>query len=124
MHLVFAAVTVPLLLTYGLDGYAAGMAILTAASIAARTYFLRRMFDGFAFLRHAGRAIAPVLPAAAAVLSIRLLETGSRTLSMAIAEAVLYLTVAAAATFVCERSLLREIASYLRRPDSGDLAPA
>jgi lipopolysaccharide exporter len=120
---VFFAVTVPLLFAEGLDGYAAGMAILTVASIAGRTYFLGKMFAGLAFARHAARAIAPVVPATAAVLSMRLLESGSRALWMAIAEAVLFLAITAAATFMLERPLIREIASYLRRPSAGDLAP-
>jgi O-antigen/teichoic acid export membrane protein len=121
--IVFFGVTVPLLFAEGLDGFAAGMAILTAASIAGRTYFLHKMFAGVAFARHAARAVAPALPAAASVLSMRLLETGGRALWMAIAEAVVFLAVTAAATFMFERPLIREIASYLRRPAAGDLAP-
>ena len=121
---VFGAVTIPLLFAYGLDGYAAGMAILTAVSLAARTFFLSRLFSHFAFLRHALRAIAPIVPATAAVLGIRLLESGERTISMALGEAVVFIAVAAAATFALERPLIREVASYLRRPRSGELAAA
>jgi O-antigen/teichoic acid export membrane protein len=112
---VFIAVTAPLLIAYELDGYAAGMAILTAVSLGARTFFLARLFDDFGFLRHAIRAAAPVVPAAAAVLCVRLLESGSRSPSMAVAEAVGYLLVVAAATYALERPLIREVLSYLRR---------
>jgi O-antigen/teichoic acid export membrane protein len=120
----FFGVTVPLMIAGGLGGYAAGMAILAAASIAARTYFLRKLFAGLGFVHHAGRAIAPVVPAAAIVLAMRLLETGDRTLPMAIIEALVYLTITTAATFVLERPLIREVAAYLRRPNAGGLAPA
>jgi PST family polysaccharide transporter len=119
---VFAGVTVPLMLGNGIDGYAAGMAILTAASIAGRAFFLRRMFVRLVFLRHAARAIAPVVPAAAAVLLMRLVE-GDRTLAIAGAEVAAYLAIVAAATFALERPLIRELATYLRRP-GGELAPA
>ena len=111
---VFLAVTTPLLLTDGLDGYAVGMAILTAASIAGRTFFLSRLFTRFAFLPHAVRAITPVVPAAAAVLLMRVVESGDRTLAMALAEATIFLALTAAATFVFERSLIREVLGYLR----------
>jgi hypothetical protein len=40
--------------------------------------------------------------------------TGDRTLAMAIAELVLFGLVTLAATFVLERSLLRELLGYLR----------
>jgi O-antigen/teichoic acid export membrane protein len=112
--IVFVAVTAPLLIAYELDGYAAGMAILTAVSLAARTFFLARLFDDFGFLRHAIRAAAPVVPAAAAVLCVRLLESGARSPSIAIAEAAGYLLVVAAATYALERPLIREVLSYLR----------
>jgi O-antigen/teichoic acid export membrane protein len=120
---VFFAVTVPLLFAEGLDGYAAGMAILTVISIAGRTYFLGKMFAGVAFVRHAARAIAPVVPAVATVLLMRQLESGGRALWMAIAEAVVFLAVTATATFMFERPLIREVVSYLRRPASGELMP-
>ncbi len=111
---VFLAVTTPLLIVYGLDGYAAGMAILTAVSLAARTWFLGRLFDQLSFLRHALRAAAPVLPAAAAVLCARLVGGGPRSLSIALAEAAGYLVVVVGATYALERPLIREVLSYLR----------
>lgn len=111
---VFLAVTTPLLLAYGLDGYAAGMAILTGVSLAARTYFLARLFDDFGFLRHALRAAAPVVPAAAAVLFARLADAGGRSLPVAVAEAAGYLVIVLVATYGFERPLIREVLSYLR----------
>jgi len=111
---VFLAVTAPLLVVHGLDGFAVGMAIVTVASIAARSFFLRRLFRGFAVLPYALRAVAPMIPATAAVLAMRLLESGERTAAMAIGEAAVFLAIAAAAMFVLERSLIRESLTYLR----------
>jgi len=50
------------------------------------------------------------------VLAVRGLESGPRTLQMAIGELVLYVAVTAALTVWLERSLLREAIGYLRRP--------
>jgi O-antigen/teichoic acid export membrane protein len=110
----FLAVTVPLTFAYGLDGYAAGMAAVTAVSLAMRGWYLRRLFRGFRILRHALRAVAPTLPAAGAVLLTRVVVSADRTLTMAIGELVLYLVVTLAATVVLERALLRELLGYLR----------
>jgi hypothetical protein len=65
--------------------------------------------------RHAARAIAPTLPAAAAVLAVRALG-GPDTLAATLAEAALYVAATVAATWALERDLLREVAGYLRRP--------
>ena len=54
------------------------------------------------------------MPAVAGVLCVRLLESGARSPSMAIAEAAGYLLVVAAATYALERPLIREVLSYLR----------
>ena len=97
-RVVFVAVTAPLLIAYELDGYAVGMAILTVGQPGARTFFLARLFDGFGFLSHAMRAAAPVVPAAAAVLGVACSRAAPRAASMAVAEAVGYLLVVAAAT--------------------------
>jgi hypothetical protein len=76
--------------------------------------YLRRLFPEFRLLRHAGRAIAPTIPAAAAVLLARGIEDGERTAAMAVVELVAYLAVTVAATFWLERALLREAFGYLR----------
>jgi PST family polysaccharide transporter len=116
---VFLATGVPLLLSHGLDGLAVGMGVMTVWVLAARTYFLTRLFAGFRMARHAARAIAPTVPAVIVVLALRAVETGSRTLPIAIAELVAYVAATAVATFALERSLLREVAGYLRRRAPG-----
>jgi O-antigen/teichoic acid export membrane protein len=111
--LVFVAVAIPLLVTDGLEGLGIGMAAAAATGIAGRAFYLVKMFDGFAIVRHAAHAAAPVLPAAAAVLALRAID-GHRSLAIALAEIALYVVIAVVATLVLERSLLRELAGSLR----------
>lgn len=109
----FCAIALPLLATDGLDGFAIGMAVTTAVQLAVRFVYLRRLFPGFRVWLHIGRAVLPTLPAAAAVLAMRLVESGERTAAMAAAEVAVYVVVTIAATAAFERKLLREVAGYL-----------
>jgi O-antigen/teichoic acid export membrane protein len=111
--IVFCTVTVPLLVSHGLDGFALGMAILTVISICARGFFLRRLFRGLGMLRHGARAIAPTVPAVAGVLAIRAAESGGRSAAFVAVEASAYLLLTGLATFALERALLREMLGYL-----------
>jgi O-antigen/teichoic acid export membrane protein len=123
---VFLVTAVPLLAIYGLEGYAVGMAIMVAVSLVARGYYLRKLFPTYNFALEAARAVAPVVPAAGAVLGLRLIESGDRTLALAIGEGVLFVALTVIATWFTERGLLREMIGYLRgrsRPISGG-APA
>ena len=110
----FLVAAVPLTVAYGLDGYAAGMAIVTVVSLAMRGFYLRRLFRGFRMLSHALRAVAPTVPAAAAVLAARALLSVDRTAAVAAAELAAFAAIAAAATLALERELLRELGGYLR----------
>jgi O-antigen/teichoic acid export membrane protein len=110
----FFAVAVPLMIAEGLTGFAAGMGAVGLATLACRGYFLTRLFDGFDMARHILRALAPSVPAVAAVLAARALDGPHRTVGVALAELGLYLAVTAAATWVFERDLLREAVGYLR----------
>jgi UDP-N-acetylmuramyl pentapeptide phosphotransferase/UDP-N-acetylglucosamine-1-phosphate transferase len=107
-------ISVPLLLADGLDGLAAGVAITTVIGLAARVWYLSRLFPALQILVHSARAIAPTLPAAAAVLAVRAAVDAERTLGLALAELALFAAVAAAATYAAERPLLREVAAYVR----------
>jgi polysaccharide transporter, PST family len=111
--LAFLAFSVPLLLLYGLDGFGAGLGLMTLVSLAARSYFLTKLFPGFQMLVHAARAIAPTVPAAAITLAVRALEP-KRSLAVAVAELALYLAITLAATWVFERNLLREAFGYVK----------
>jgi O-antigen/teichoic acid export membrane protein len=104
---------IPLMFAHGLTGLAIGIAAGTTVDLALRAWYLSRLFEGFALVRHALRAVLPTLPAVAVVLLIRMLESGPRTAAMAAAELVIYTLVTVLATWFLERKLLREAAGYL-----------
>jgi PST family polysaccharide transporter len=110
----FALLAVPLILLFGLTGYAIGWGAMTLLQIAGRGWYLSKLFSGFRIARHFARAIAPSVPAAAAVLAMRLAESGSRGEAAVVGELVLYVLVTIAATAVFERPLMREVGGYLR----------
>jgi O-antigen/teichoic acid export membrane protein len=112
----FVGVVIPLLLTDGLQGLAIGLAVQAGTVVIVRAYFLRRLFAGFTLGRHVLRAIAPSIPAVAAVVLARALESGARGEARALGELALYGAVTVAATLVFERDLLREARGYLGRP--------
>lgn len=111
---VFLLVTVPAMLTWGLDGLAGGMAVMTVADIAARYHYIRRLFPNFRLTRYLVRGIAPVLPAAATVLALRLVD-GDRSAAVALGELLAYGAVAVVATLLLERKLVQEMAGYVRK---------
>ncbi len=111
----FLAVVVPLLFAYELDGFAAGLAVMTVVSLTARWYFITKLFPGIEVAWHMGRAILPTVPAVAAVLLVRLVYDGDRSGELALAELGLYAVVTVIATLVIERALIREVLGYLRR---------
>jgi O-antigen/teichoic acid export membrane protein len=115
----FFVAIVPLMIAFGLTGYAAGLAVATVTQLAVRAYYLRDLFHGFKIMRHVLRAIAPSLPAAGVVLLLRLVAGGDRTLPRALAEVALYLAVTALATYYFERRLLIELLGYLRGRGGG-----
>jgi O-antigen/teichoic acid export membrane protein len=114
------AITLPLMISQGLDGYAVGMAIGTLVSVAGRFYFLKRIFPGSGLLAHCVRSFAPVVPPAVAILALRAVEPSTRTLGFALAELALFAIGVVLSTAAFERDLLREVVGYLRR---GSAAP-
>ncbi len=80
-----------------------------------RMFYLRRLFPDFRFLRHTARALLPSVPAVAIVFAVRLTFGEAGSLLAALAMVTLYVLVTLAATALVERTLLREIAAYLRR---------
>jgi lipopolysaccharide exporter len=110
---IFLVCGIPLLLAFGLPGFAAGIAAQALAALILRAYYLQRLFPGFDFLRHAARAFLPTLPAAGAVLLARAVEPHGRTLAMALGELALYGLVTVAATLYLESGLLREAVGAL-----------
>jgi O-antigen/teichoic acid export membrane protein len=112
--LTFALALVPLMIAFGLTGYAAGMAVGVVAQMFVRSYFLRRLFPQFRALRYFARSIAPSVPAAAVILLLRVLADGGRTPVRALGELLLYTVVVILATLYFEGPLLREMVGYLR----------
>jgi hypothetical protein len=55
------------------------------------------------------------VPAALLILGLRLIEPMHRSVGLAIAELVIYALATVAGTAVFERSLMAEVAGYLRR---------
>jgi O-antigen/teichoic acid export membrane protein len=107
---VFLVCGIPLLLAFGLPGFAVGIAAQAAAALVLRAYWLHQLFPGFGFLRHAARAFLPTIPATAVVLAARLLEPRGRTPATALGELCAYVLVTVMATLYLESGLLREAA--------------
>jgi polysaccharide transporter, PST family len=111
---VFFLITTPLMLTLGLTGYAIGMAATTVLELILRGWFLSRLFAGFNLTRHIVRAIAPIVPPVVLVFGLRMLESGDRSVGMALAELALYGVATVASTFLFERRFIGELMGYLR----------
>lgn len=119
----FLCVSVPAIIAFGLTGYAAGLAAITAVQVALRAWFMRRLFGTFSAIRQLVRAIVPTVPAAAAILSLRLASGGQASAMRAVAEVVLYSATAIVSTVVIERALVDEMWNYLRRRRRPTLSP-
>jgi O-antigen/teichoic acid export membrane protein len=113
--IAFAFVTAPMLFIVGVDGYAAGAAATVLLQLGVRAHYLRRIFSGFGFFTHLLRAFAPSVAAVAAVLGMRAIADGDRSLEMVLAELAVYGVLTVVATFAFERRLLGEMVGYLKR---------
>jgi lipopolysaccharide exporter len=114
----YVAVALPLLIADGLPGFEIGMAVSALVGVTGRIAYLSRLFPTLDMARHIVRAIVPTVPAATAVLAVRTVSH-SHGLEAAIAELLLYVAIALAATVTLERPLLRELRDYLApRPAS------
>jgi O-antigen/teichoic acid export membrane protein len=111
---VVLGVGLPLLFVDGLTGLAIGIAAGALTNLLIRAVYVSRLFEGFAFARHALRAVLPTVPAVAVVLVARALWSGPRSASAAVIQLVAYVLVTVAATWLAERSLLREVLGYVK----------
>jgi O-antigen/teichoic acid export membrane protein len=111
---VFAVVSVPAMLAWGVTGYAVGFAAANAVQIAIRGYYMRQLFQDFSAIRQLGRAVLPTVPPAVLILALHALAPGHRSLSRAIAELVTYSLGVVLFTWLFERSLVTELLGYLR----------
>ncbi|MGI8512192.1 MAG: oligosaccharide flippase family protein [Solirubrobacteraceae bacterium] len=120
----FVVAVPPLIAADGLRGYGIGMMVMTATALAARAFYLARLFPGFVLARHAARAVLPTVPAVLVVLAVREIERVDRTIPVALGELALYGAVTLAATLIFERTLLREVLGYLRGRGAASTAAA
>jgi O-antigen/teichoic acid export membrane protein len=112
--LAVMAIPVPLLATEGLTAFGYGLTAATVIGIVVRMRYLRRIFPGLPLVAHVVRGIGPTLPAVAAVLAVRALDPGPRSVGRVVAEAALFTAIAIASTYMSEHKLLRESFGYLR----------
>jgi O-antigen/teichoic acid export membrane protein len=111
---VFVVVAIPVILEFGLAGYAAGFAAANVAQVALRGYYMRKMLGGFSVLTQLGRAIVPTMPAAALVLGARAIDSSGYSVPITIAEVATYALAVTAFTVLFERKLIRELLDYIR----------
>ena len=114
MLVAVLALAVPGIYIWGLDGYAAGMLGATVIGLVTRFIYMRRLFSGEVILLNVGRAFLPTLAAVAVVLAARAAIPGADTALRAALELLAFGAVAAVATGMAERDLMKEFAGYLR----------
>jgi O-antigen/teichoic acid export membrane protein len=122
--LTFLVVTVPLLFAYGLDGFAAGTAVLALAALAGRWYYITKLFPDLNFFTYLVRAFAPTLPGVIVVLGARLAIDSERGLDVALIELAAFVLITGVTTVLLERRLIGEAFSYLRQTGGGGREPA
>jgi len=120
---IFATVTLPAMIAWGLDGFIVGTAASLIAELAIRSVYLRRIFAGFSLLPLLLRSLAPVLPAAGTVLALRLALGAERGLEIALLELAAFIAITLCASVLLERRLLSEIGGYLRGGGRDPLLP-
>jgi O-antigen/teichoic acid export membrane protein len=113
---VFLLIGIPAIFKLGLTGYAISFAAMTLSQVVMRSYYMRRLFGGFNAFRQLYRAVVPSIPPVALLLLTRALIGEHRSGPRVLVELVLYAVAAIVSTIVLERSLVRELADYLRRP--------
>ena len=110
----FLAATTPLLIAFGLPGFAVGVLVAEVVRLGGRAFFLKQLFPQFDILRHMIRAAVPVLPAVGVILAARAIESGDRSPELAAVELAAFLILVTGTTIVTERKLFRELREYLR----------
>jgi len=112
---VVVAAGIPLLISYGLPGFAVAMGAGSLATMAVRFGYLLRLFPALDIASHISRAILPTVPAAGLILAERALGGGGASPSRALVEAGAYSLLVVTGSLLAERSLLRESVGYLKR---------
>ncbi len=110
----FFAVGLPLALLYGMEGIAAALLLIELISLISRTLIVSRLFPLARIARDCLQPTLPALVAVVAILSARALIPGGETGARTLLEVAGFGAIVAAATLRFERSILRELAGYLR----------
>ncbi len=105
----FLGLAIPGLFLFGVEGFVAGRIATSLAMLAVRRHYVSRLFEGVDLTRLALRGGAPVAASALATLAAReLLDYGAPF------ELGVFAVVTAAAVWLLERELLRELVTYVR----------
>jgi len=112
---VVTSVGVPMMLVYGLPGFAVGIAAGTLSGLAIRVAYLAKLFPAARITGHVVRAVAPTLPAVATILLARELIVGDSSVTRMLLEVAVYAGLVIAMSWITERALLRESLGYLRQ---------
>jgi len=118
-------IAVPLLITHGVNGYATGMGLAILLMLAARLYFLSKLFPLRGVLANTLHGILPTLPAVLVVVGLRMsLWGGPRGAEQFIGELAVFVVCTAAVTMYSERALLREFRASLGGGREASAVPA
>lgn len=113
--IVLAVVWIPAIILLGLGGYAIGFGAIAVVQVILRGYFMRRLFAGFSVLTQTVRSFLPTVPAAAAIMAIRLLAPGAHSVLVVALEIAAYGAITLLATISLERPLVLELLGYAGR---------
>ena len=114
MVVTFLGIAVPALFVWGFEGFVWGRIASAVLVVAVRGVYVKRLLPDVSLVGLGARGAAPVLAAAGAVLLVRVALGEGRTVAQAAAELALFLALTALATWVAERSLLRELVHQVR----------
>jgi O-antigen/teichoic acid export membrane protein len=114
MLVTVLSVGVPMLLAFGLPGFAIGIGAGTLVTLAIRMVYLVKLFPASRMVSHVGRAIAPTLPATAAILAERAVLGSNDSVLRVALEVGTYVLLVAIATWIMARPLLSEAVGYVR----------
>jgi hypothetical protein len=103
------------MLALDLPGFAIGIGAGTLVTLAIRMVYLVKLFPASRMISHVARAIAPTLPAVAAILVERAVLGSEDSALRLMLEVVTYVLLVAIATWITARPLLREAVGYVRR---------
>ena len=113
--ITFMAAPLPLLLTYGAEGFGWGLFAVNIVAGTLRWIYMKQLLPAVRIARFVCRAVVPPVVACAPVLVLRAANGGARSLTESAAQLAMFVGVFVAMTFALERPLLVEVVGHLRR---------